>query len=256
MELCNNFKRTISIYILAILLALTLSLNQTGDRVHASIIAPPAQELVELPILMYHAVFPNGVKRIDYSINVNDLEWDIEYIIKEGYSPVCVAELIEYVKGRSKLPAKPILLTFDDGFYSMKELVLPVLRKYKVNGVFAITGIFCERFASKNNIFGYMSYHDVAQLAKSKYVEIAGHSYDMHTLSAERKGMKKLENESEMDFEGIFKEDVKKLKIALSQISVDISSFAYPFGYREENADVYLNDLGISVSFTCSEKIN
>ncbi len=40
--------------------------------------------------------------------------------------------------GRSRLPEKPVLLTFDDGYESFYRLVFPLLKAYQYPAVFAV----------------------------------------------------------------------------------------------------------------------
>ena len=61
---------------------------------------------------------------------------------REAYS-VTPEELFDFVRGVGTLPEKPVLLTFDDGFESMEQVVLPLLQKYQFKATAAL-----DRFAS------------------------------------------------------------------------------------------------------------
>ena len=59
---------------------------------------------------------------------------------KAGYQWILSQDLIDYVYRGGSLPEKPILLTFDDGYYSNYEFIFPILKKYNVKAsIFIVT---------------------------------------------------------------------------------------------------------------------
>jgi peptidoglycan/xylan/chitin deacetylase (PgdA/CDA1 family) len=83
-----------------------------------------------LPILLYHKVSRNHNDRL--TISVDRLDRQLAYIRSEGYTGISFLELKESLEGRRPLPAKPVLLTFDDGYLSTYELAYPLLRKHQL----------------------------------------------------------------------------------------------------------------------------
>jgi peptidoglycan/xylan/chitin deacetylase (PgdA/CDA1 family) len=81
-----------------------------------------------LPILMYHKVSLTWSDRL--TISVDQLDRQLGYIKSQGYTPISFPELEESLAGRRTLPAKPVLITFDDGYEKTCDLVLPILRKH------------------------------------------------------------------------------------------------------------------------------
>ncbi|MDR0856101.1 MAG: polysaccharide deacetylase family protein [Clostridiales bacterium] len=210
---------------------------------------------VPLPILMYHAVLPDCTRRIPYSVHICDLARDLDLILREGYTSVTLAALTAFARGEADLPEKPILLTFDDGFYSMKSLVLPALERRGMHGVAAVVGRFAETLASHNDVYGYLSYADMSDMEKTGVIEIANHTNDMHALSA-RRGVAKKRGESAAAYERALKADVGGLNEKLARHGIHPAAFAYPFGITEKNTTQYLKDLGFSVTLGCREKTN
>ena len=71
-----------------------------------------ANELGEVPVLMYHRVLATPQSSLDRK--PQDLRDELARLAREGYVPVTAAD---YVAGRIDLPAgrHPVVLTFDDG---------------------------------------------------------------------------------------------------------------------------------------------
>ena len=81
-----------------------------------------------LPILMYHNVSLGWNDRL--TISVDKLDRQLRYIKAQGYTPISFPELEDSLAGRRALPEKPVLITFDDGYASARELAVPVLQKH------------------------------------------------------------------------------------------------------------------------------
>jgi peptidoglycan/xylan/chitin deacetylase (PgdA/CDA1 family) len=62
----------------------------------------------------------------------------MEYLFYEGYTPVSLYTLDDALLTGTPLPAKPIVLTFDDGYIDHYTNVLPVLKQYGYTATFFI----------------------------------------------------------------------------------------------------------------------
>jgi peptidoglycan/xylan/chitin deacetylase (PgdA/CDA1 family) len=71
-----------------------------------------ANELGEVPVLMYHRIEPKAQTSLDRT--PQELVAELEHLARSGYVPVTAAE---FVSGRIDIPAgrHPVVLTFDDG---------------------------------------------------------------------------------------------------------------------------------------------
>jgi peptidoglycan/xylan/chitin deacetylase (PgdA/CDA1 family) len=83
-----------------------------------------------LPILLYHKVSLNQNDAL--TISVDRLDRQLAYIDSSGYTPISFAELKASLDGLRTLPAKPVIVTFDDGYVSTYELAYPLLVKHDV----------------------------------------------------------------------------------------------------------------------------
>ena len=96
------------------------------------------RDKVRLPVVMYHSILKNPVKKSEYVVSPDLLEKDLKYLKKKGYTPVFMKDVIAYEEGKGTLPAKPIVLSFDDGYYNNYYYAFPLLRKYDMKAVISI----------------------------------------------------------------------------------------------------------------------
>ena len=100
---------------------------------------------VHVPILMYHYVdaFPPDVGQYASGLTVRtpDFEAEMGYLAGNGYHVVSFGEVYQAMAGLAQLPAKPVLLTFDDGGLDNYSVAFPILKRYGFTATFfVITG--------------------------------------------------------------------------------------------------------------------
>ncbi len=68
---------------------------------------------------------------------------DLEFLLR-NYSPVSLLDLLDCLKQGRPLPGKSFLLTFDDGFREMHEIVAPLLKTRGIPAAFFINSAFTD----------------------------------------------------------------------------------------------------------------
>lgn len=221
--------------------------------------ATAGQDCVHLPILMYHSVLKDTARSGTYVVTPTQLESDMQYLKQHGYETVVMQDLIDYVDGVGELPAQPVILTFDDGYYNNLTYVLPLLQKYGMCAVISVVGRYTELFSDTpdpNPNYGHLSFDEIRSLADTGCVEIQNHSYDMHSLTG-RQGSSQQKGESDQAYHKVFCEDVSHLQTLLSnRCGLAPTTFTYPFGLIGDGTVNCLQELGFRASLTCFEKQN
>ncbi len=212
-----------------------------------------------VPILMYHNITDKSYGD-KYTVTAAELEEDLKYISENGYTAIGLNDLINYTEGKGKLPQKPIIITFDDGFESLYTLGLPLFKKYNCKAVAAVIGSYTQLFTDNedHNIeYSHLNWEEINEMAKSGLIEIQNHTYDLHEIKNGRKGAAQKNGESIENYKKVLEEDVKRLnKDVLSYTGQEPTSFIYPYGNFNENTEKLIEEMGFKAILNCYEKVN
>ena len=183
-----------------------------------------------IPVLMYHDVHEDGDTSQAYDANnISDasLDGQLSYLTQNGYYFASFQEVKAFVEGKHSLPAKSIVLTFDDATEGFLKHGIPVLEKYKVPAT-----SFCIGMYDQNNSVNF----------RSRYVEYESHSYKMHQAggTSGHGGLMTAMTTSEI------LEDLQK-EAGILQAN---NAFAYPFGDVPEAGVEAVKQAGIACAFT------
>lgn len=139
--------------------------------------APPA--LVTVPILMYHHIAEAGATadavRRDLSVSPADFAAQLAYLAEHGYRTISLSDLLAHLQTGAPLPARPIILTFDDGYADNYIHAFPLLRQRGFHGTFFIITDFLD----KN---GYLTWEQVKEMHGAG-MEIGSHTLDHPDLT-------------------------------------------------------------------------
>lgn len=138
-----------------------------------------------VPILMYHYVSElpadaDAIRR-DLTVSPQQFEAQLTFLREAGYTGVTLEDVLLHLATGQPLPAKPIVLTFDDGYADAYTNVFPLLKKHGFPGTFAlITGFIDEGRP------GHLTWEQAAEM-QAAGMEIIAHSVnhpDLRTLGA------------------------------------------------------------------------
>ena len=217
-------------------------------------------QYVELPILMYHSVLKDTSRTGKYIITPEIIVQDILYLQKNGYETISAKQLVRFVLNGEALPEKPVMLTFDDGMYNNLLYVVPILEKYNAHAIFSVVGSYTDEYSKSdivNPAYSYMRWCDIKSLAFSENVEFANHSYNLHSTSQGRYGVKKKKGETALEYYNFFQNDTKKLQSEfLSNCNFEPFIYTYPLGGYSAESTRVIEKMGFLISFSCIEGIN
>ncbi len=186
-----------------------------------------------VPVCMYHYVYSaddppdetNGNWILD-----TQLEEHMQYLTENGFYYPSFPEVQAFIKGTHSLPAKSIVLTFDDGQEGMLDLGGKLAAKYKI----PITSfMICDdQEDAKRKVVEYAN----------PYLEFESHSISMHqaggTVGHGGRISAMTESEIVADLQGA------------AAIVGSSQAFAYPFGDTTEDGQQAMNDAGVLCAFT------
>jgi len=81
-----------------------------------------------LRVLMYHKL--SNFDSDELTVKVDVFEKQLLYLMKHNYQSITIEQLIQCQYRGAKLPDKPVLITFDDGYENNYTYLYPLLKKY------------------------------------------------------------------------------------------------------------------------------
>lgn len=219
-----------------------------------------SDEGVRLPILMYHAICDNNDASGKFVITKRALEDDLKYLQENGYTTISSYQLIDYVENGTPLPEKPIMITFDDGYFNNYCYAYPLLREYNAKAIISIIGKYTDLYSEsteENPSYSHITWEQAREMCDSGLVEIQNHSYNSHTVDQGRNGTKKKTGESAEAYAEYIYSDLGKLQ---NEININLgytpTVFAYPFGSVSKASYDILKKMGFKITLGCEEKVN
>ncbi|PWC16115.1 poly-beta-1,6-N-acetyl-D-glucosamine N-deacetylase PgaB [Brenneria corticis] len=139
-------------------------------------------------VLAYHDVEDEGADQRFMSVRTSALNEQFVWLRENGYQPVSVDDILQARSGGKPLPAKAVLLTFDDGYSNFYYRVYPLLQAYRWPAVLAPVGEWLDTPADRPVNFGgqmmprerFLFWWQVREMAQSGLVEIGAHTYAHH----------------------------------------------------------------------------
>jgi len=126
-----------------------------------------------LPVLCYHQINPKAPTEMTTTPEL--FRQQLNYLQSQGYTTVSLNEAELFLRG--KLPAtrvaKPVLLTFDDGYDGVFRFGYPELKKRKMR---ATTFLVVSQVNQRN----HLTVKQIQEMSRSRIFEFGSHTYNLH----------------------------------------------------------------------------
>jgi peptidoglycan/xylan/chitin deacetylase (PgdA/CDA1 family) len=148
-----------------------------APRRHAlTLPARPAREAVRVPVLMFHRVAPRALARSEtqrsLTVEPSTFAAELDWIAVHGYHPITQEQLFLGLFDGARLPRRPVVLSFDDGYKDDVRTILPMLRRHGWPATFfVITG--------RDALPDYLSWPEIRTLDRAG-MDLGSHTVD-HT---------------------------------------------------------------------------
>ena len=191
----------------------------------------------EVPILCYHNIrdfsqSASGNIKV-YTVKPPAFAEQMKALADAGYQTILPEQLYNYLVFDGPLPAKPILITFDDTREEQFSIGAAEMKKYGFKGVFFVMTVSINRP-------GYMSKEQIKSLSDSGNV-VAAHTWDHHMVT-------KYAGDD-------WNVQLVKPKAKLEEIiGKPISDFAYPFGLWNTAAIPEIKKSGYKMGYILATK--
>ncbi|MEO5893629.1 MAG: polysaccharide deacetylase family protein, partial [Ferruginibacter sp.] len=191
----------------------------------------------EVPVLCYHHIreFRGGESETmkSYSVTPAAFAEQMKALSDSGFHTILPVELYEYLVHGAELPAKPVMLTFDDTDEEQYTIGAKEMNKYGFKGVYFIMTVSINRPR-------YMSREQIKNLSDSGH-DIEAHTWDHHMVT----------KYAGTDWDTQLVKPKKQLEAITGK---PIKYFAYPFGLWNQAAIPELKTRDYELAFILSTK--
>jgi peptidoglycan/xylan/chitin deacetylase (PgdA/CDA1 family) len=189
-----------------------------GYAIASAFQRPPKNEATFVPVLMYHHIAEGND---NLHVPPAEFEQQIAWLKKNGYVSITTDDLYRALYKGLKLPAKPIMLTIDDGNPST-ETFKKILDKYGFKGVY-----FLPNYAELSK----------AQIkALDKDGEVCGHTVSHQFLG-------------QLSYDDQYYQIMNNKEWLEKIVGHKVTCFAYPFGSYNDNTNAIMAKSGYTMGF-------
>ena len=167
-----------------------------------------------IPILTYHYVRdynnPKDPTGNGLSVSPGNFSAQMDYLSAHGFTPITLDTMYAILSHKAGSPAKPIVLTFDDGYIDFYANAYPVLKAHNFQAVsFIVTG-FVGRPA-------YLSWDNISEMYSSGLISFQARTVDHAYLP-------------NLSYQQVLRELIDSKNALQSHIGYTVNSIAYPYG--------------------------
>jgi peptidoglycan/xylan/chitin deacetylase (PgdA/CDA1 family) len=179
--------------------------------------------MIVIPILVYHSISADPPGWIaPFTVTPQVFAHHLDLVLESDRTPMTVSELQRALRGHTRLPSKPVVVTFDDGYADFAEAASTLASRNMPSTLYVTTGAL-QSFGRRPTEAALPPARmlEWSQLAKIEDtgVEIGAHTHthpQLDTISIPAAA-----------------EEIRRCKDMLEdELGHKISSFAYPFGYH------------------------
>ena len=228
-------------------------LNQTwfqiriGNRL-AWVSSLDAQEDNGLPVLTYHHILRDEentrFRHTSTTTSVRAFNNQMAWLRDQGYTTLTMYQLEGYVRNKMNLPAKAVVITFDDGLKSVSRYAYPVLKEYGFNATAFIISSRIKGHPQKwdPKSLQFMSVQEIKGI--QDVFDIQSHTHFLHRVDGYKHPILLSRSYHVILF------DFERSRRALAQFNPRVLYVSYPFGGYDNKAIKAANEAGFHMAVT------
>ena len=184
-------------------------------------------------ILMYHYVEPEtsaqSSMRRSLSVTPENLAKQARWLYENDFKTLTLSQYFALVAEGDDIPAKSVIMTFDDGYIDFFENAAPILNRYNMTATIFIIA----------DSVGYPAYMDWDQI---KILSEQGFEFGSHSMS--HPNLRTLQEEA------LAEELVESKQKIEEKIGKSVNFLCYPMGFFDKRAEDATRDAGYKGGIT------
>lgn len=189
---------------------------------------------IKLPVLMYHHVreINSSMTKTAQELSVTPANFDKQmgYLRDNNFTSIPIDQMMDALEKNTKLSAKPIIITFDDGYRDFYTDAFPILKKYNIRAtVFVVSDYF--------DAPAYVTKSMIKEMAENGIIDFESHGHTHTYLDRTSK--------TKLDFE--LTESKKRIKEITGK---EVKHIAFPYGAWNNETLTEAAKIGYRSGFT------
>ncbi|MEI6970399.1 MAG: polysaccharide deacetylase family protein [bacterium] len=131
-------------FLLSIVLPVAIALLVWSCRADpSSWRTPKPGSSIHIPVLAMHRVIPG--RKDSYIMTPEDFDLLLTELARQDFTPISLAQLEKALTRKGRLPPRPVVITFDDGFLDGYVHAFPILKRHNFKAAFFVpTGYIAD----------------------------------------------------------------------------------------------------------------
>jgi peptidoglycan/xylan/chitin deacetylase (PgdA/CDA1 family) len=202
-----------------------------------------------VPIFLWHSV-GEGSANDKYDVAPEEFEQQLQTLRAQNIAVVTLDQVLDDWESKKPLPAKAVVLTFDDGRQCLYDQVMPALLRYNMVGeLFLVTSFLAESAAERKvigNALGrhpYLTWPEVRTMVDTGAFVVEAHSVThppLRKMSERRQQSEIVDSRQELQ----------------RRLGVPVKYFAYPFGSFNASTVQFTEQAGFRAAFSVGKGNN
>ncbi|MEM7100941.1 MAG: polysaccharide deacetylase family protein [Pseudomonadota bacterium] len=195
-------------------------------------------------ILCYHQFTQADAVSQRLEVTAKAFRTQLQYLRDNQFNVLSMTQVEEILQGKRELPPKAIVLTIDDGYASVYDVALPIVREFG----FPVTLYVYTDFVGGG---AALSWSQIKELQATGLFDIQSHSKSHSSLS-------RLEQDkSEVDYHQRVLDELVQSKRALERrLGNDTWQISYPYGNTSDALPQLMQETGYRLGFTVTRGDN
>jgi len=188
---------------------------------------------VRIPVLLYHRVDTEADSQWrPFCVSPQNFADQMRWLAHQGFMTIHLGQLLDYYHLGSPIPPKPLVITFDDGYFCNYSRAFPILRQ---RGFFATVFLACNLLRpdlakpteGRNS---FMAWPEILEMQRA--------GWEFHSHGLDHKRMTELTRD-----EMIAEIGISRQRLA-ARLGRPIEFFCYPFGQFNTEAQKVVRSYG------------
>ena len=193
-----------------------------------------------LAVLCYHQI--NDKADTEMVTTPVRFREQMDFLQKQGYQTVTLEQAQRFLQGKlpPKEAAKPMLITFDDGYDGVYRHAYPLLKKRKMRAVTFLVVSQVDRMKPT----AHLTRDQLREMSSSGVFEFGSHTYNLHVPIPERR------NEGQVSSYAIRQDLTRSRAVLQGWLGKPVRALAWPYGHYDETCLQLARQSGFRLVFT------